>query len=62
MKPSQLTETITNALGNPNFSADKVFEALKGVEHNGSMNALLNILPELEKFARQNYGTMPNLK
>lgn len=62
MKTTIITETLTTALGNPNFSSDKVFEALKGVEQNGSTNALLNILPELEKFAKQEYGKMPKLK
>ena len=62
MKTILITEALTNALGNPHFSSDKVFEALKGAEQNGSINALLNILPELEKFAKENYGTMPKLK
>ena len=57
-----ITETLTNALGNPNFSSDQVFEALKEVNGNGSTTALLNILPELEEFAKKNYGTMPKLK
>ena len=62
MKNSELTESITNALGNPNFDSNQVFEALKEVKQNGSLNALLNILPELEKFAKENYGKTPKIK
>ena len=55
-------EAIINAIGNPNFSSAAVFEALKNVEQNGSTNALLNILPDLEKFAKEKYGENPNVK
>lgn len=52
---SQITETVINALGNPNFDSEKVFEALQNIEHNGSTTALLNVLPELEKLAKRYY-------
>lgn len=62
MTTRDISETITNAMGNPNFASEKVFEALKEAPQNGSTTALLNILPELEKFAKQEYGKMPELK
>ena len=54
-----ITETVINALGNPNFNSEKVFEALKDAPQNGSTTALLNVLPELEKLAKQHYGDKP---
>lgn len=48
-------EKLTNAIGSPHFSADAVLVALKDVDPNGSLLALLNILPDLEKAAKENY-------
>jgi hypothetical protein len=42
-------------LGSPHFSSAEVLEALKDVPMNGSLQALLNILPDLEQVAKQNY-------
>lgn len=58
---SLISETVINALGNPNFDSNKVFEALKSIEHNGSTLALLNVLPELEKLAKEHYADKPNV-
>ena len=58
---NQITETVINALGNPNFDSEKVFEAFKDAPQNGSTMALLNVLPELEKLAKQHYGDKPNI-
>lgn len=56
-----ITETVINALGNPNFNSEKVFEALKDAPQNGSTTALLNVLPELEKLAKKHYGDSPQI-
>lgn len=56
---NNIKETIINALGSPSFSADKVFEALKDVKQNRSTAVLLNILPELEAFAKERYADLP---
>lgn len=50
-----LLETVTNALGNPHFNSAEVFDAMKDVRSNGSLNALLNILPELEAAGKKQY-------
>ncbi len=58
----ELLETVTNALGNPHFNSAEVFDALKDVAPNGSLTnlngsikALLNILPDLEKVGKKQY-------
>lgn len=51
----ELLETVTNAIGNPNFNSAEVFDALKDVAPNGSINALLNILPQLEAAGKREY-------
>jgi hypothetical protein len=58
---SQITESVINALGNPNFDSEKVFEAFKYAPKNSSTMALLNVLPDLEKLAKLHYGDAPNL-
>jgi hypothetical protein len=50
-----LQEAIINALGNPHFNSAEVFDALKEVALNGSIEALLNILPQLEAAAKKKY-------
>lgn len=54
-----ISEIVINALGNPNFNSDSVFDALKDVKQNGSTIALLGILPELEKLAKKHYNDQP---
>jgi len=51
-----IKDQIINALGSPNFNSDEVFEALENIPKNGSIIALLAILPDLETFAKKNYG------
>lgn len=48
-------ETIVNALGSAHFDPEQIFEALKDVPANGSLSALLNILPDLAKFGKEFY-------
>ena len=55
----QISESVINVFGNPNFDSEIVFEQLKYLPQNGSITALLNVLPELEKLAKKYYGDMP---
>lgn len=48
-------EAITNAFGSTHFSVSDIENALKDVPKNGSLIALLNILSDLEKVAKENY-------
>jgi hypothetical protein len=48
-------ERIVDALGSPHFDSEQIFVALNGVPSNGSLSALLNILPDLEKFGKDFY-------
>jgi hypothetical protein len=51
----EIIDPVVNALGNPHFSSAEVFEALKEVPMNGSLQALLNIIPDLERVGKENY-------
>jgi len=57
----KIRETLINALGNPNFDSNQVFQALKDAPQNGSISAMLNILPELEAWAKKHYGDTPKI-
>ena len=50
-----LQDVIANALGSSHFNSAEVFDALKDVPLNGSLNALLNILPQLEAEGNKQY-------
>lgn len=63
MTNSDLINTLTNALGNPNFNADKAVEQLKEQidrmtergENTGSLIALQAILPEITAECKKRY-------
>lgn len=63
MKNHDLVNTITNALGSPNFNADQVIEALakeadrirKEGGNPGSLIAVANLLPEVTDEAKKRY-------
>lgn len=63
MDNDTLADHITNALGNPHFNLDSALNSLrekieemqaKG-ENTGSLLALSNILPDLEREAKERY-------
>lgn len=49
-----MVDYITNALGNPNFNLEPIFDALKDSK-DGSVIALLNVLPEITESAKKLY-------
>ena len=54
-----LSESVINALGSPHFDPDKVIEAMRTLPNDGSITALMNILPEITELAKILYDEMP---
>lgn len=63
MDNDTIVDHITNAFGNPNFNLDSVLNSLRekieemqaNGENTGSLLALSNLLPDIEREAKERY-------